>query len=152
MPNGYSRPQDPYLIFKFKVVINEQQVASFSEISGIEAEIELKDELNQGGYSVLKFPTGVRYKNIILKRGLADSDYLWTWFMDATLGNVRKQDVTVTLIDAQGTEVWDWTFIEAFPVKWVGPNLKADSQGASALAIETLELTHQGLTGGPRST
>lgn len=150
MPNGYNRPQDPLLIVRFKVTINEQEVASFSEISGIECEVELKDELSEGGNTILKFPTGVRYKNLTLKRGLANSGYLWDWFMDTTLGRVRKNTITVTLIDQQGHEVWDWTFKDAFPVKWVGPTLKADSSGASALAIEMLELTHQGLSGGPR--
>jgi phage tail-like protein len=41
----------------------------------------------------------------------------------------------------QGQETWRWSFQNAYPVKWVGPELKADG---SAVAIETIELAHNG--------
>ena len=36
-----------------------------------------------------------------------------------------------------------WSLAGCFPVKWQGPDLKTDS---NAVAIETLELVHQGMT------
>ena len=36
-----------------------------------------------------------------------------------------------------------WNFLNAFPVKWVGPQFTADS---TTLAIESVELAHEGLT------
>ena len=36
-----------------------------------------------------------------------------------------------------------WDFKEAFPVKWTGPDLRADS---GSVAIESVELAHRGLS------
>ena len=39
-------------------------------------------------------------------------------------------------------EVKRWDLREAYPVKWVGPDLKTD---AGAITVETLEIAHSGL-------
>jgi len=36
-----------------------------------------------------------------------------------------------------------WTLNDAFPVKWVGPTFKS---GEAAVAIESLEFAHHGIT------
>jgi hypothetical protein len=36
-----------------------------------------------------------------------------------------------------------WDFMEAYPVKWVGPQLRAES---STVAVETVELVHKGIS------
>ena len=41
-----------------------------------------------------------------------------------------------------GKEVRSWSFIDAFPIKWTGPNLNA---GSNQVATETLEIVHAGL-------
>ncbi len=46
------------------------------------------------------------------------------------------------LIDQRGRKVVDWTFRDAYPVKWSGPSFKA---GDNAIAIESIELAHNGL-------
>jgi phage tail-like protein len=51
--------------------------------------------------------------------------------------------VYVVLLDQEGQETWRWSFQEAFPVKWMGPELKADG---STVAIESLELAHHGVS------
>jgi hypothetical protein len=38
--------------------------------------------------------------------------------------------------------IW-WDFKEAFPVKWTGPELRADSGN---VAFESIELAHRGLS------
>ena len=48
--------------------------------------------------------------------------------------------------DAAGKEViMRWDFVEAYPVKWVGPQFQASG---NAVAIETLELAHRGMKAG----
>ncbi len=37
---------------------------------------------------------------------------------------------------------WSWTFQKAYPIKWTGPVLKADS---NTIAFESIELVHQGI-------
>jgi phage tail-like protein len=47
------------------------------------------------------------------------------------------------MYDSAGKELFRWNFIEAYPVKWTGPQFTAASTEA---AVETLELTHNGMT------
>jgi phage tail-like protein len=44
-------------------------------------------------------------------------------------------------LDTTGQERWRWNFLQAYPVKWIGPNLRATT---SEVAVETLELAHNG--------
>jgi phage tail-like protein len=48
-------------------------------------------------------------------------------------------------MDIIGLDRWRWNFAQAYPVKWVGPELKADS---STVAFETIELAHHGIKKG----
>src|SRR5204863_9033794 len=86
--------------------------------------------------------------SLTLKRGLTDSSVLWAWHQGALHGVVLRQPVSVILVDAAGSPVWRWDFQDAYPVRWVGPELRA---ATGAVAIETLELVHRGLaaTSGP---
>jgi hypothetical protein len=36
-----------------------------------------------------------------------------------------------------------WNFADAYPVKWAGPELRASS---NAVAVETVELAHRGIS------
>jgi phage tail-like protein len=47
----------------------------------------------------------------------------------------------ITLYDAHGQEVSNWTLRNVFPAMWKGPDLDASTLG---VAIETLELAHEG--------
>ena len=81
---------------------------------------------------------------LILKRGYASDNEFFNWCVKSfNRSQVERRNVTVTLI-AQGTRtnVFAWTFVGAYPVKWSGPSFKA---GENNIAIETLELAHQGM-------
>jgi phage tail-like protein len=57
---------------------------------------------------------------------------------------ITRKQVTIKLYNtAKKEEVMQWMLKDAFPVKWVGPDFKA---GEGAVAIETLELAHHGIT------
>lgn len=133
---------DPYQSFNFLVEIQGLIVGGFSEVSGIQAETEV-EEVREGGVNdyVHRLPKVTRYPNVVFKRGITDSDVLWNWHQDVINGNIVRLTVFVILRDALGSERWRWSFNEAYPIKWVGPDLKADS---NAVAIESLELAHNG--------
>ncbi|WP_442939736.1 phage tail protein [Nostoc sp.] len=57
-------------------------------------------------------------------------------------GQFQRQNGSVVLLDNTCTERWRWNFSNAYPVKWAGPDLKAD---VNTVALETLELAHNGL-------
>jgi phage tail-like protein len=42
-----------------------------------------------------------------------------------------------------GNEKWRWRFTLAYPVKWSGPELKADGNDVE---VESLELVHEGIS------
>lgn len=135
--------KDPYAGFRFLVEITGMVVAGFSEVSGLQAETEI-EEYREGGVNhfVHKRPKLTKYPNLTLKRGLADSEELFKWYLDVAAGHFERKQVSIIILDPAGNELWRWNFSRAYPVKWSGPELKADS---SALAVETVELVHEGL-------
>jgi phage tail-like protein len=138
---------DPYLAFNFLVEIDGLVVGGFTEVSGLQVEIETQD-YREGGLNayIHKLAGPTRYPaNLTLRHGLADADTLWTWLQDVAQGSVRRRNGSIVLLDNTGQEALRWNFTEAYPVRWTGPSLRADS---SAVAVETLELAHHGLARG----
>ena len=136
--------RDPYASFNFLVEIEGVVAGGFSEVSGLQAETET-EEYREGGVNdfVYKLPKITKYPNLTLKRGITDFDELWKWHQDVVAGDIKRKNGSIILVDCSGTTGKRWNFTKAYPVKWVGPDLKADS---STVAVETLELAHRGLT------
>ena len=134
---------DPYLSFRFNVEIEGLFVGAFSEVSGLQIEVET-EEYKEGGVNdyVHKFPKMAKYQNLVLKKGITNSNDLWEWHQDVVKGIVKRRRVSIVLLDSTGNEKWRWGFEEAYPVKWTGPDLKADT---NAVAVESLELCHNGI-------
>ena len=135
--------EDPYLSFRFLVEIQGLIVGGFSEVSGLQANTEV-EEIKEGGVNdyVHKLPKITKYPNITLKRGITDLDALWNWHQDVVNGKVERKTVFIILLDSERNEKWLWSFEHAYPVKWTGPDLKADG---STVGVETLELAHNGI-------
>jgi phage tail-like protein len=143
------REQDPFGNFRFKVKLGSVEVAGFAECTGLNIETKVL-EYKEGGNNAttLKFPEPTTYGNVTLKRGVTNSNELLSWQLDVATGSfstnrrASNPSVTVTLMNEKGEPVKGWNLIRAFPVKWVGPDLKAS---ASEVAIETLEIAHEGI-------
>jgi phage tail-like protein len=138
--------RDPYGAFRFHLEIDAVLVAGFSEVSGISVETEV-EERPEGGVNdyVHTFVKGSKHPRLMLKHGLTDSDTLWRWHQDVVAGRIQRRAGRILVFDSAGAEQWRWTFEGAYPIKWTGPELKADS---STLAFETVELVHQGIKKG----
>jgi phage tail-like protein len=120
------------------------EVAGFSECSGLEATVEVF-EYKEGGVNdyVHKFPTRANFGNITLKHGVIYLyDDLWTWHNGFVLGNGTRKDGLIVLLDESRSPAKVWKFARGIPTKWVGPALNATQ---SAAAIESLEISHEGL-------
>lgn len=134
---------DPYLSFQFVVEVKGLTVGGFSEVSGLELEMEL-EQFREGGLhqhdhqlvGPTKFPS-----RIVLKRGMTDK-VLWSWHQRVAQGRVERKRLAIILQDSTKKELRRWTFHEAAPVKWVGPQLRAAN---AEVAVESLELVHNGL-------
>jgi phage tail-like protein len=79
---------------------------------------------------------------VVLKRGLTSDLSLWAWFAAVAAGTLQRKNVTITLLDQAEVPALIWRLHNAWPCKWAGPALNASS---SEVAIEMLELTHEGL-------
>jgi phage tail-like protein len=91
---------------------------------------------------VQKLPGLNRYTNVTLKRGLTADLSLWNWIKSALQGTVVRASVAIILLDQSDNPVLTWQLKNAWPCRWSGPSLVA---GSSEVAIETLEICHEGL-------
>lgn len=138
---------DPYAGFRFLVEIDSLVVAGFSEVTGLEMEMS-PEEYQEGGVNRFthKLPGRFAHPNLVLRRGLTDSQALWDWVQETALGvesgSVERRNVRVIVLDSTGRESRGWEFLRAYPVKWTGPELSA---GDGSVAVEALELVHDGL-------
>ncbi len=138
-------PPKTFLSRKFNVQIQGIQQAIFSECSGLQVETEVFEYMEGGRNDyVHKLPGRTKVSNVTLKWGVTDGHDLWDWFKSVARGQgqIQRKNVSIVLQDPRGNEVTRWTFLEAYPVKWVGPAFKASE---TAVAVETLELAHRGL-------
>ena len=130
--------EDPVAKYKFMVEVKDVVTAWFLECSGLSVEREAIPQ-KEGGVNdyVHQLPNRVSYSGITLKRGLADN-VLWDWFQKGLYdGQVELHNISIVLYGGDRAETKRWNLVDAYPVKWTGPDLKGDSDD---LAIETLEI------------
>ena len=141
MPPAPQR-RDPLSRFNVRVEIDGIPVAGFVECSGLGSETEVEAYREVGDDRVRLLPGRTTYSRIILKRGITLDRSLWDWRQTVVEGRIDRRSGSVILLDGERNEVARWNFVEAWPAKWVGPDLNAQS---SDVAIETLEIVHEGL-------
>jgi phage tail-like protein len=144
-PNLLGIRNDPYMAFNFFVEIEGLIIGGFSEVGGLQVETAVH-EYQEGGQNeyVHKLPGPARYpSNLTLKRGLTDIETFWSWHQEVVAGTIERRNGTIYLLDRQGVPAMWWDFKQAYPVKWSGPDLRADS---NAVAVETVELVHRGIS------
>lgn len=142
--------EDPYSAFNFHVEIAAlgddagAVTAGFSEVSGLGAEQEMIAYRNGNEPSLTPrlLPGLVKYPPLVLKRGVTGHMALWDWMDQVIKGDIRRTTVVITLLDEQRNPVVSWRVRNALPRKISGPALNAN---ANEIAIESLELSHQGL-------
>jgi len=142
-------PNYPLTVFHFSVSWGGEDIG-FSEVGGLSVEInpiEYRDGLMTASTLPLKRPGIRKSGNISLKRGMVSQNSdLYTWFNNSGLPNVERRNLTITLRNDEGEPVFVWSILQAWPIKCDGPGLKASG---NEVAIESLELAHEGITLAP---
>lgn len=135
---------DPYGAYNFLVEIEGIIAGGFTAVSGMDITTEV-ESIREGGVNdhVHKLPKWTTQTDIVLTKGQTDLDLLWNWYADVIAGKVERKNGSIYLLDDQKLPAMWWDFIEAYPIKWSGPRLDADK---SLVAVESLTLTHHGLT------
>jgi phage tail-like protein len=77
------------------------------------------------------------------KRGMTSDLSLWNWMRETLESQVSRRNMSVVLLNEAGEEVIRFNFRDAWPAKWSGPDLNGEGNG---VAIETLEIAHEGLS------
>ncbi len=129
--------------FNFLVEVDGINQAAFQECSGLDCSTESTD-YREGGdnTTVRKLPGKTTYSDIVLKRGITDSDELWLWRKTVVDGKAQRKNGSIVLQDTEGNEKIRWNFINAWPLKWEGPGFDAK---ANDVAVETLTIAHEGV-------
>jgi phage tail-like protein len=130
--------------FHFQVQWGGERIG-FTEVTGLDMQVEAIEyrEGNSPEYSKIKMPGMHKFSNITLKRGTmaGDSDF-YKWINEISLTQVRRRDITISLLNEAHKAVMVWKAKQAFPVKVQASDLKSDG---NEVAVETVEIAHEGL-------
>ena len=139
---------NPSVGFYFKVKIDNESY-SFKEVSGISSEINT-EEIAEGGENRFKYkvPTGIKYNNLELKRGLIPKDSsLMTWINNTLQqgfsNKIKTKTIEVSLLNEEGDIVMNWNFVGAWPIGWNSASLNSMND---EILIESITLSYNHFT------
>jgi len=143
---------------RFYIEIESSIAASFTECSGLGAQIQ-KKVIPEGGVNDQQrvYLGHVEFNDVTLKRGVTDHPGFWNWISEVFDEKIptSRRNVNILVFNQAGETMMSWTLIGAVPIGWKAPALQADGNAA---AIEELTLAYEGLQfgkekgGGNKST
>ncbi|MEX0761916.1 MAG: phage tail protein [Dehalococcoidia bacterium] len=148
-PASLIRGRDPAFAGSFVFSVDGLLIGEFSEVSGLSAEIAV-ETVQEGGQNEFehKLPGRMSWPNLVLKRGMTNNEGLFNWFRKSSgegfAGAGHKLTRTtgvLMLLRPNGRTLREWSFYDAFPVRWNGPSLASAS---TDIATEELEIAHHG--------
>ena len=129
-----------HFLLEIQGIINDNKiiVGGFKSVSGMDSQTEVV-EFKQGNDMVVrKKPGRTTYSNIVLERGYTATDDLFKWRKNIEDGIIDRRAGTITMLDNDlETIVAEFNFYEAWPCKWVVPEIDSDQSG---MAIERIEI------------
>lgn len=138
--------------FHFQVEWSGTQIG-FTEVSGLDVETEMIEYRHGASPEYIKTrqPGMQKFSNITMKRGTFRTDNeFYDWWQNTRFfeennetGSAFRRDITISLLDETHSPVVVWKVKNAWPIKVQPTDLKAD---ANEVAIESIELVHEGLT------
>jgi phage tail-like protein len=118
----------------------------FTEVTGLEVTTE-KIEYRDGAskeYHKVRMPGMQTFGDLTLKRGVfAGDNEFYAWWNTVALNTVERRDITISLLNESHDPIVVWKVKNAWPTKVTSTDLNASG---NETAIETLVLTHEGLT------
>jgi phage tail-like protein len=118
-------------------------LGTFLEVSGLAVEYETYEYPEGGNNEYVRRLRGrMKQSNLTLKSGLTDQMVLLQWVLGEG-SFVGPQNMQLIFTTAAGNVLRRFGFSHAVPVRWTAPTANID---ASAVATESLEIAHHGLT------
>jgi phage tail-like protein len=140
---------DPYPAYNFELVVTgisddgRAVKGSFAEVSGLQVELPPIEYRNGSEDTTVRKIAGLKkFGPVTLRRGLIGDLTMWNWILAGMNGSVQRTEAAIVLLDENRVEVMRWNLTRVWPSKWTGPGLNAKN---NEIAMETLELSHEGL-------
>ena len=149
----------PLTKMNFLVSVDEVQgVAAFSEVTGIDATVDVIEFRQGNSHSLapVKIQGLVKHGNITLKMGYTREQSFKDWVVqcvDEHRGETPRRNITIEMIDINAgvpssivespTSNLIWVLKDAWVTKYTGPDLNAST---SEVATESVEIAYEELT------
>jgi phage tail-like protein len=135
---------DPLPVFSFWVDLGMGGQAYFKGVAGLRYETEVVP-VRAGGVNDTTYNLvgATKWTNLVFKQGFTKSSALIQWRQEWMQGKMNRIGGTITQLDTALQPKAQWTFVRGWPCKWYIAEFDASK---SELAIETLEIAHDGLT------
>jgi len=146
-----AKRNDPATTFQFAFKITEGDLsldykdgtAFFKSVTGLTVKQDIQD-YNEGGISTFtrKVQGVFKWPNLVLKQGFTGDKKLFDFKKD------RHQRINgvVFQLGPKLNPICKWEFYRGYCVKWEGPDFDAQK---NEVAIETIEIAHEGLVMNP---
>ena len=132
--------------FHFKVTIGDKGEIAFQEVSGLDSEYDVIEYRagNSVDFSTVRMPGLRKGTDVTLKKGMfKDDTALFTYFSKVKMNTIKRETVTIQLLDEEHNPMFTWTLKNAWPMKVSGTEMDAKT---SDVAMETLVLSHEGMS------
>lgn len=140
---------EPAILSRFLFEVDGVEIGIFKEVRGLEVTVPTED-IKEGGQNdfVYKVPTRMTWANIVLRRGVTQTDALLEWLSKSSgegfAGNqnkVTRATGAITAINQHLDRLRSWDLAGVFPVRWKGPDFSIERREPLE---EELEIAHQG--------
>lgn len=135
----------------FLFEVDGVSIGTFSEVQGLEVQVAVTTyaEGGENGF-VHRLPGRMTWPNIVLRRGVTDSDALFSW-VNKTAGSafaansnkLSRSTGAITALGSNGSRLRTWELKDVFAVRWSGPTFNVGSDHG---LNEEIELAHHGFT------
>ena len=139
---GAQTQSGPVTANRFSLTVDGYEIASFSELLGIVAEVQPAEFMESGstGPTLSKLPGRTKPPSVVLKRGMTGGLELWKWHEAVRRGEMAqaRKSCTLTMFNNVGKPVARYFMENAWPAKI---ELAAMKTGAGEVLMETVTLT-----------
>ena len=138
-------PGDAYLPPAQALLLPLVAAGAFQEVTGLGGQLEVVTYAEGGrNDSVHQLPLRHSWNRITLKVGVVRDRVLWSWYQAGLADSLgARRDGAVIVLGTDGVPAMAWAFHGGLAAKWSGPDLHGEQ---NAIAIEALEIAHEGLT------
>ena len=120
-----TRKTDPPFVGRFVFEVEGRQIGAFTEVSGLGVTIDVED-VPEGGQNAYthKLLGRMKWPNLVLKRGITDTNALFEWLMECSGDGFAKQNRViglpgkVSVLNSKGKPVRTWEFENAMRSSW----------------------------------